>query len=197
MSAGDASPRHIPAPRHSANWPSIHPYYCRGRQLVKLWVGWWKRRPERSALRRERGGAGGCEANARRASRRGGDAPSRRSGHPPAASTRGPRPLVESVVVRGVGRWTVRPRWTKGLMPASAARHHTRCTCPHDNHDAVLCRLHARIRPATSDTRWDRENGRTERANSRCSRRHAGREPRRERCPRARSLTFPHAWQGP
>jgi hypothetical protein len=38
-------------------------------------------------------------------------------------------------------------------MPASAARHRTHYTRTHDDRDAVPCRLHARIRPATSDAR--------------------------------------------
>jgi hypothetical protein len=56
------------------------------------------------------------------------------------------------------GRWTARPRRTRGLMPASAARHHN---AQHVNPTttATRCRagLHASIRPATERRTRPRE----------------------------------------
>jgi hypothetical protein len=83
--------------------------------------GWGKRRPPRSAARRERGGAGGREANARRAERgaRGAAAPDRANEMPgtnemDAGRRRGeharPEALPTHEVAGGTGRWNVRPR---------------------------------------------------------------------------------------
>jgi hypothetical protein len=133
-----------------------------------LECGRGKRRRERSAARRERGGAGGCEANARRAPRRGGDATGGEHARPAALAT--------PEVLRGTGRRTERARGT--------SRPNTRfgCTAPHAIHDHItttstrcrVCRKRA-IRPPHSNERTIRRLGGGT-CITRCSHRQAGRE---------------------
>lgn len=144
------------------------------------------------AARRERGGAGGCEANARRAKRR-----ARRRRQP--ASTHGPRQSRPANFARDRAADRTSATEPVRLISRSAARHLHATEHGARNTPARRCRVsrNGRLGGPTERYFFGREGGWVEDAISRSIDRHSrGWQPRRGRCPRARSLTFSRACNG-